>query len=205
MGLWPDQRTSFVRFVQFVVRSARPKAPEPFLYILLLAAFVPAEAPPVPDDLRVDLPEKPMSLLKRFGSRNHPETKARKARMQKARAGMAVTDETIANYTAARGFLYGEWFGASLMCASITLVYMLASPKVAASVAVAISVSLAMFAVGTYAFWTNHLYYKRLDFPWAKRWDTGAIVVAGAGAVFWLLFGLLVVLYRLGVEVGPTT
>lgn len=148
-------------------------------------------------------PEPSLNPLKRFGSRNHPETKARKIRMQKARAGMSVSDDTVASYTAARGFLYGEWFGASLTCASVTLLYMLASPKVATSGAVAIGVSLAMFALGGYVFLANHRYYKRLDFPWAKRWDNAAIVVAGAGAVFWLLFALLAVLFKLGYSVLP--
>ena len=155
-------------------------------------------------------PEKPQSFLQRFGSRNHPETKAR---MQKARAGMAVTDETVAKYTAARGFLYGEWFGACLMVASIAMVYLLAGcPKsaakacvagTAASPGVALGVSLAMFALGSWAFLSNHRYYKGLDFPWAKRWDTAAIVLAGSGAVFWLLFALLFLLAELGISVAP--
>jgi len=150
-----------------------------------------------------DASPEPRGLLARFGSRNHPLTKERKARMQKARAGMAVSEETVAAYTAARGFLFGEWFGASLMCASVTLLYMFASPRSSASGAAALVSCLALMAVGSYAYLTNHIYYKRLDFPWAKRWDTGAILVAGTGAVFWLLFAVLEVLVKLGVTVLP--
>ncbi len=188
--------------------------PQPFIYNPFLAASVPDEAmPPADHPPQPETPEKPMGLLQRFGSRNHPETKARKVRAQKARAGMAVTEETVAKYTAARGFLYGEWFGASLMAASIALVYLLAGcPKGAAASCTtgsgvsptwAIGSSLVVFALGAWVFLSNHRYYKRLDFPWAKRWDTAAIVLGGSGAIFWLLFGLLVFLARLGVRVSP--
>jgi hypothetical protein len=49
----------------------------------------------------------------------------------------------------------------------------------------------------------NRGYYQRLEFPWAKRWHIAALVVAGAGAVFWLLFLLLGLLTGFGVDVGP--
>ncbi len=160
-----------------------------------------------------DRPAKPQSLLQRFGSRNHPDAPARKARVQKARAGMAVPEETVVNYTAARGFLYGEWLGACLMVASMALVYLFTAcprndvsacqPGSAGNSMLSVGVSLGMFAVGTWVFWSNHTYYKRLDFPWAKRWDNAAIVVAGAGAVFWLLFGLIAVLVSMGITVLP--
>ena len=144
-----------------------------------------------------------MGWIRDFGSRNHPETKERKARVQKARAGMSVTEETVAAYTAARGFLMGAWFGASMSCASIGMLYMLTVPTFGVSGPVAFAVSLAFFVVGGYVYWTNHTYYRRLDFPWAKRWDTGALVVAGAGAVFWLLFALLATLAWMGIRVLP--
>jgi hypothetical protein len=122
--------------------------------------------------------------------------------MQKARAGMAVSEETVAAYTAARGFLLAEWFGASLMVASFTLLYLLTFGS-RAGVGITLGVCLAVLALGGYVFWTNHRNYTRVGFLWAKRWDNGAIVLAGAGVVFWLLFALLEVLTLLGVAVGP--
>lgn len=140
-----------------------------------------------------------MGFLREFGSRNHPETRER----QKARAGMSVSDETVASYTAARAFLMGEWFGASLMVASFILLYLFLPKQV--GVPVILTTCLTMMALGSYIFLTNHRYYLRLDFPWAKRWDVGAILVAGTGAVFWLLVVGLYVLTWFGVAVGPPT
>lgn len=138
-----------------------------------------------------------MGWIRDFGSRNHP--KARE--MQKARAGMAVPPETVAAYTAARGFLMAEWLGASLMVASFTLLYLLTFGSAAGATAT-LAACVAMLAAGGYVFWTNHRNYARVGFLWAKRWDTGALVTAGSGVVFWLLFLLLEVLTLLGVRVG---
>src|SRR5438477_2725643 len=104
--------------------------------------------------------------------------------LQKARAGMAVSEETVASYTAARGFLLAEWFGASVMVASFTLLYLLTFGS-QASTRTTLIVCALLFAGGAYVFWTNHRNYTRVGFLWAKRWDNGAIVVAGSGAVFW--------------------
>ncbi|MEA3142685.1 MAG: hypothetical protein QOG31_9 [Thermoplasmata archaeon] len=139
-----------------------------------------------------------MGFLRDFGSRNHP-----KAQMQKARAGMSVSPETVAAYTAARGFLMAEWLGASLMVASFTLLYLLTFGSRASVRATLVACGL-MFVAGTYVFWTNHRNYTRVGFLWAKRWDNGAIVTAGAGVVFWLLFAMLEALAFLGVSVLPT-
>jgi|ERR1051326_4903077 hypothetical protein len=123
-------------------------------------------------------------------------------KLQKARAGMAVSEETVALYTAARGFLMAEWFGASLMVASFTLLYLLTFGS-QASVRVTLAVCATLLAGGGYVFWTNHRNYTRVGFLWAKRWDNAAIVLAGAGVVFWLLFLLLELLTFLGVAVAP--
>lgn len=139
-----------------------------------------------------------MGRFRDFGSRNHPERQA----MQKARAGMAVSPETVAAYTAARGFLLAEWLGASLMVASFTLLYLLTFGS-HASVRATLVACVGMFVLGSYVFWTNHRNYARVGFLWAKRWDAGAIVVAGSGVVFWFLFALLELLTYLGVSVGP--
>lgn len=142
-----------------------------------------------------------MSWLRDFGSRNHPKTLERKRSMQKARAGMTVSEETVAAYGAARAFLLGEWFGASLSAASIALAYMLTAARTPG--AVTLGTSLAVFAGGAYVFWKSRTYYRRLDFPWARRWDTAALVLAGSGAVFWLLFAVLEALAWMGVKILP--
>jgi vacuolar-type H+-ATPase subunit I/STV1 len=124
-------------------------------------------------------------------------------RLQRSRAAQSVPEETVAAYTAARAFLMGEWFGASLSVASITLLYAFAgaAPEVPASWA--IGSSLALLALGAFAYLRNRAYYERLGFPWARRWHNAALVVAGTGAIFWLLFGLLVLLASRGFEVIP--
>ncbi|HUR62604.1 MAG TPA: hypothetical protein VM286_09610 [Candidatus Thermoplasmatota archaeon] len=139
-----------------------------------------------------------MGLLKDFGSRNHPRTRG----MQKARAGMAVSEETVAQYTAARGFLMAEWFGASVMVASFTLLYLLTFGSRATTRTI-LAVCLAILLLGAYVFWTNHRNYTRVGFLWAKRWDNGAIVTAGSAVIFWFLFAMLEVLTLFGVSVGP--
>src|SRR5206468_850867 len=104
----------------------------------------------------------------------------------------------VAAYTAARGFLMAEWFGASLMVASFTLLYLLTFGSWASVRTTLVACGL-MFVAGCYVFWTNHRNYTRVGFLWAKRWDNGAIVTAGAGVVFWFLFLMLEVLAALGV------
>jgi len=145
-----------------------------------------------------------MGWIKDFGSRNHPRTLARKERRRKAIAAMRISDEEVATYGAARAFLLGEWFGASLMDASVVLLYLLAAPgRGATSGGTALGVSLATLALGTAAFWSSRRYYGRLDFPWAPRWHTAALVVAGAAGIFWLLFALLEALALGGVRILP--
>lgn len=122
--------------------------------------------------------------------------------MQRSRANQAVSDDTVAAYTAARAFLMGEWFGACVVVASFTLLYAFILGARMAPV-VAIPVCAVLSALGGFVFWRNRTYYSRLDFPWAMRWHVTALVVAGAGAIFWLLFVLLSVLAAFGVNVGP--
>lgn len=149
-------------------------------------------------------PEEPSgNWISRFGSRNHPATQARKARLQKARAGQVPSEDTVASYTAARAFLYGEWFGACVAVASFTLLYMFGfgAPDVPARVS--LPVCLGMLALGAFVFMRNRSYYERLGFAWAKRWHNTALVVAGAAGIFWLLFGMLVLLAGLDVAIAP--
>lgn len=123
--------------------------------------------------------------------------------LQRSRAAQPVTDELLANYSAARAFLFGEWFGAALAVASFTLLYLFgfAAPNVSATSALV--VCLALLALAGFIFGRNWVYYERLGFHWARRWHLGALVVAGSAAIFWFLFGLLTLLSALGIDVGP--
>ncbi len=121
---------------------------------------------------------------------------------QKSRAGQSVSDETLALYTAARAFLFGEWLGAVIMVASFTQLY-LVSFVFGGSVKLSIGLGLGALVLGAWMFWTNRSNYLGLDFPFKRRWEVVAVIFAGAGAVFWLLFGLLAVLVWNGVPVQP--
>jgi hypothetical protein len=124
-------------------------------------------------------------------------------RVQAARAGMGVTDETVATYRAAALFLKVEWVGAVLMCLSIVLLYVLTFRPSGLSGAAALGISMAVLALGILLYWPSHRSYRRLDFPWHRRLDTVAIVVAGSGAIFWLLFVVLEALTVAGVRILP--
>lgn len=126
---------------------------------------------------------------------------AKRREMQKARAGMSVSDETVALYGAARAFLIGEWFGALVMLASFTLLYLLyaATNWTGKSILIA---CVGLMAVGSLAYLRSRSYYTRMDFHYAPKAHVGALLVAGSAAIFWLLFGLLELLVALGVEVG---
>jgi hypothetical protein len=121
--------------------------------------------------------------------------------MQKARAGMSVSEETVALYGAARAFLIGEWIGALLMLSSFTLLYLLYAATAWSPKSILIA-TLGLMGVGTVAYLRSRAYYQRIAFPYAPRAHLGALLVAGSAVVFWLLFALLEILVGLGVEVG---
>ena len=110
--------------------------------------------------------------------------------MQKARAGMSVSDDDIALYTAARAFLFGEWAGALLMVASFTQLFFLGLRSDAYATA-SVIIGLVLLVLGAFIFWTSRTYFFRLGVAWRKNWELAAVMVAGSGVVFWLLFGLL--------------
>lgn len=110
----------------------------------------------------------------------------------------APSDEDIATYSAARGFLVAEWFGATLMVASFTLLYLFAfGARIEARVTYA--VCIALLVVGTAVFLRSRKYYERVGADIAPRSHGVAAVVAGSAGIFWLLFLLLIVLALLGV------
>ncbi|HJQ92705.1 MAG TPA: hypothetical protein VJ874_00295 [Candidatus Thermoplasmatota archaeon] len=127
------------------------------------------------------------------------------ARRGRKRSGgtSQVPDDTVASYAAARAFLLGEWFGASLMVASFTLLYLFSFAVRGVSVPLELGIGLALLALGAVVYLRSRMYYRRVSFDYAPRWHGAAVVVAGSAGIFWFMLALLVVLTYLGVEVLP--
>ncbi len=123
------------------------------------------------------------------------------APMQKSRANQPVTDEQLATYRAARAFLQAEWFGAILMVASFTQLYVFILGPYGVSTRTALIIGAVMLALGAWIFWSSRKVYLSLDFPWARRWEVVASVFAATGVVFWGLFLLAAFLVWRGVEI----
>lgn len=117
---------------------------------------------------------------------------------KRSRLAQPISDDEIAAYAAGRAFLAGEWFGATLMVASFTFLYIL-DFGTEATIATIYAVCAACLGVGTLAFLRARTYYERLDSNVAPRLHVIAAVVAGSAGIFWLLFALLVTLAWLGV------
>ncbi len=118
--------------------------------------------------------------------------------MQKARQGMSVSDEQVATYTAAMGFLVAEWAGALLMVASFTQLYAYGL-RPGANVTLSLVVGGVLLLAGSFMYWTNRRNYLAMEFPWRRRWEVTATIFAAAGAVFWFLFIMAAVLVWRGV------
>ncbi len=121
------------------------------------------------------------------------------ADLQKARAGQSVSDETVAQYRAAKVFLTLEWFGAILLVLSFTQLYVFGLQPGARVLLVEI-VGAVMAIIGTLLWISARNAYYAIDFPWKRRVEFFATVVAGAGFVFWGLFFLALFLAWRGVE-----
>jgi hypothetical protein len=132
------------------------------------------------------------------GSSEGPATSETGRGGRKRSGGTAPSDDDVAAYAAARGFLLAEWFGAGLMVASFTLLYLLAFGA-HASPALTYAVCAALLAVGALVFLRSRAYYARIGADIAPRSHGLAAVVAGSAGIFWLLFLLLVGLAWLGV------
>lgn len=109
----------------------------------------------------------------------------------------------MAAYSAARAFLLGEWFGASLAVASFTLLYLFAFAGRGGSMGPGLIACLLLLVLGAAIYLRSRTYYLRVGFDYAPRWHVAALVVAGAAAVFWVLFAFLAVLAYLGFPVAP--
>ncbi len=120
--------------------------------------------------------------------------------MQKARAGQAVDEATVAKYTAAMGFLIAEWVGALLMVVSFTQLYAYGL-RPSANVTLSLAAGAAMGGIGAYMYWTNRRHYLAMEFPWRRRWEYAATIFAAAGVIFWLLFILGWILVERGVPI----
>lgn len=119
--------------------------------------------------------------------------------IQKSRAGQAVSDETIAKFRAAKGFLVLEWIGALMLVGSFTQLYVFGLLPNARVLLVEI-IGVVMAVLGTVLWASARNAYYAIDFPWKRRWEFFATVVAGAGFVFWLLFLVAAFLAWRGVD-----
>lgn len=119
--------------------------------------------------------------------------------MQKARAGQSVDDETLATYTAAKGFLFSGWIGALLMAYSFTHLYLFGL-RPGASIALAYVVAIVCMALGATIWWRSRTVYLALDFPWRRGWEIGSSLIAATAGAFWLLFLLATFLVWRGVD-----
>ncbi len=119
--------------------------------------------------------------------------------LQKSRANQAVTDEQVALYRAAKGFLTLEWVGAVLLVLSFTWLYAFGL-RPGASTGSALGVALTLLVLGAVLWISGRNAYYRLDFPWRRKTEFFATVVAGAGVVFWGLFAIAAFLAWRGVE-----
>ncbi len=111
-------------------------------------------------------------------------------------------DRLTASYVAARGFLWGEWLGAFLCVLSFTELYFAVAAR-ALSGAWAVGLGLLLLAVGGFVFLRSRTYYLRLGVRYKPRSHNLAAVVAGAGAIFWLLFATLIALTLVGYPILP--
>ena len=91
-----------------------------------------------------------------------------------------------------------EWFGAVLMVASFTFLYLL--PFAAgAGLGGTYATCGVLLAVGSAVFLHSRRYYQRVGADVAPRSHAIAAVVAGSAGIFWLLFLVLIVLALLGI------
>lgn len=109
-------------------------------------------------------------------------------------------DAAVAAYSAARAFLVGEWFGASLLVASFTLLYLLAFGA-HATPTVTYAVCGGLLLLGAVVYLRSRVYYERIGYDAAPRLHTLALVVAGSAGIFWLLFAVLVLLAWAGIPI----
>jgi hypothetical protein len=122
---------------------------------------------------------------------------------KRSRLGQTVPDETVLAYSAARAFLLGEWFGAAVLVASYTLLYLFALAPGRRSVLPGLIACLLLLALGAAIYLRSRTYYGRVAFDYAPKWHSAAIIVAGSAGVFWLLFAFLGVLTWFGVAILP--
>lgn len=122
---------------------------------------------------------------------------------QRSRLHQGVPEDTVAAYAAARAFLLGEWFGASLAVASFTLLYLFGFVARDLDARIGLAACLALLALGAVVYLRSRAYYLRVGFDYAPRWHVGALLVAGAAGIFWLLFAFLAALAYFGFPVAP--
>lgn len=126
-----------------------------------------------------------------------------KKQYQKARAGMATSDEDIAKYQMARVFLQGQWLGAIIMVASFSQLYWFTFTGRGPSSTWTLTIGGVLLVLGGWIFWKNKRYSEKLDHPIFPKQEFAAIVTAGAGVIFWLLFLVLLLIHVSGTALLP--
>lgn len=122
---------------------------------------------------------------------------------KRSRHNQPVEDDVMAKYTAARAFLFAEWVGALMMVASFTLLYWLSFSGAAIGGPGTLALSILLMIFGGVLFWRNRTIYESLEFPFRKKWEIAAMLVAGSAVIFWLMFVVLLVAVWLGYPVLP--
>ena len=119
--------------------------------------------------------------------------------LQKSRAHQSVPDETVAQYRAAKAFLTVEWVGAVLMVLSFAQLYVFGL-RPGARVGLMEGVGVALLLAGGLLWFSARSAYYRIDFPWRRRSEFLATVVAGSGLVFWGMFLVAALLVWRGID-----
>ena len=110
------------------------------------------------------------------------------------------TPYTVCGRRPTLGTPRSAWY--SLAVASFTLLYLFAFAGHGDTVW-GFGSCIALLVVGAVAYLRSRTYYLRVGFDYAPKWHLAALVVAGAAAIFWLLFVFLAVLAYFGFPVAP--
>ena len=113
-----------------------------------------------------------------------------------------ITSDDMARYLATRGFVWSAWVGAILLTISYTQLYW-AVLSGAYSGKYSLLLGVVVAIGGGIIFRRSRALWSAIDPSVGRKAMTAALLVAGAGGVFWLLFLLFSLLTLAGVELLP--
>lgn len=114
----------------------------------------------------------------------------------------SIPDDAMAAEVAARGFVASAWAGALVLTWSYGQLYWAVLSGIYSSEA-AFTIGVLSAILGGVMFVRSRRVWQALGLGAGRKSMTVALVVAGAGGVFWLLFALLLVLFYAGVDILP--